>query len=77
MMIGWFFLCLTGMLGPIANTAHGAGLVAGILMAIFKDFKWNKIRVQYFSLAVFFLIFTLGVEGYKLLGRYYILLWLQ
>lgn len=31
MMIGWFFLCLTGLMGPIANGAHGAGLVIGVI----------------------------------------------
>jgi len=31
MMIAWFFLCLTGLMGPIANTAHAVGGVAGIL----------------------------------------------
>lgn len=30
MMIVWFFLCLTGLMGPVANTAHGAGLVVGM-----------------------------------------------
>ena len=29
LMIVWFFLCLTGWIGPVANTAHGAGLVLG------------------------------------------------
>ena len=28
-MIIWFFLCLSGMIGNIANTAHGVGLVLG------------------------------------------------
>tara|TARA_R110000868_G_scaffold300223_4_gene560647 strand:- start:892 stop:1710 length:819 start_codon:yes stop_codon:yes gene_type:complete len=32
MMIGWFFLCLTGLLGPIANYAHGGGLVFGMMV---------------------------------------------
>ena len=29
-MIVWFFVCLTGLVGPIANTAHGVGLVVGV-----------------------------------------------
>ncbi len=29
LMIVWFFLCLTGWVGPVANVAHGAGLVLG------------------------------------------------
>lgn len=74
MMIGWFFLCLTGLLGPIANTAHGAGLVVGILAAVLIDFKWDKLHLKFFALALFFLIFTLAVEGYKLNGRYFFLL---
>lgn len=31
MMIVWFFLCLTGIMGNIANTAHGIGLGVGII----------------------------------------------
>lgn len=33
-MIAWLFLCMTGYLGNIANTAHVAGLVVGILWAL-------------------------------------------
>ncbi len=29
LMIVWFFACLSGYVGPIANTAHGAGLALG------------------------------------------------
>lgn len=32
MMIAWFFLCLTGFMGNIANTAHGVGLVVGMIV---------------------------------------------
>ena len=31
MSIIWFFLCFTGWLGPIANAAHGGGLVIGMI----------------------------------------------
>ena len=30
LMIIWFFLCLSGAMGSIANTAHGVGAVVGI-----------------------------------------------
>jgi GlpG protein len=30
MMIVWFFLCLTGLMGNVANTAHGVGLGVGM-----------------------------------------------
>jgi GlpG protein len=29
-MVAWFFLCLSGLMGAIANTAHGVGLVVGV-----------------------------------------------
>jgi GlpG protein len=34
LMIAWFFLCMTGTVGDVANWAHGAGLVLGILMGL-------------------------------------------
>lgn len=30
MMIIWFFVCLIGIMGPVANVAHAAGLLAGM-----------------------------------------------
>ena len=29
LMLVWFFLCLSGLMGPIANTAHAVGLAVG------------------------------------------------
>lgn len=75
MMIAWYFLCLTGLIGPIANTAHGAGLSAGMLVAVF--YRWQKSwkRFLYFLLGLFFLFFTIAIEGYKLGGNYYYNFW--
>ncbi len=30
LMIVWFFLCVSGVMGPVANMAHGAGLAVGV-----------------------------------------------
>lgn len=79
LMIGWLFLCLTGVLGPIANTAHAGGLFSGMLYALYRghadNIKWGKAQFKYFFLAVLFLAFTIAVEGLKLKGRFFILLW--
>lgn len=32
-MLGWLVLCMTGLMGDVANTAHVAGLVVGIVAA--------------------------------------------
>jgi len=32
LFIGWFFLCLFELMGPIANVAHGVGLVFGVVV---------------------------------------------
>jgi GlpG protein len=74
MMILWYFFCLSGLFGPIANTAHGIGLVVGMIVAILMDFEFSKERLKFFSLAIFFFIFTILVEGYKLNGRFFVLI---
>jgi GlpG protein len=38
--LAWFFVCLTGMIGPIANTAHASGLVMGMAWG-FLAAKWK------------------------------------
>lgn len=76
-MVGWLLMCLTGFLGPIANGAHAGGLFVGMLYAVYKaPEKWGRLHFKYFSLAFIFLAFTIGVEGLKLGGRYFILLWM-
>lgn len=76
-MLGWLVMCLTGYLGPIANTAHAGGLFAGMVMAMIKSDVGSKIsKFKYLLIALGFLSFTLLVEGIKLDGRYFLLLWL-
>jgi len=35
-MIAWFFFCMTGMVGNIANWTHGVGLVTGMIAAFVR-----------------------------------------
>ena len=41
-MIAWLFLCMTGLVGPVANTAHVVGLVVGAAIA-YAPIGWRKI----------------------------------
>jgi GlpG protein len=34
LMIVWFFICLNGWVGPIANVAHGSGLALGVICGL-------------------------------------------
>jgi GlpG protein len=36
-MIGWYVLCLTGIIGPIANAAHGFGLLVGVILGRWRS----------------------------------------
>jgi GlpG protein len=36
-MIGWFVLCLTGLMGPIGNAAHGVGLLVGVILGRWRS----------------------------------------
>lgn len=37
-LIGWFFLCMTGFVGPVANLAHGFGLGTGMVIGVASTF---------------------------------------
>jgi GlpG protein len=42
-MMVWFFACLTGLLGAIANAAHAAGLVLGLMIGA-GPYVWETLR---------------------------------
>jgi GlpG protein len=41
MMIIWFVFCFTGWVGPIANAAHGAGLLLGMVWGWLSSLKYR------------------------------------
>jgi GlpG protein len=43
LLIGWLLVCMTGLLGPVANAAHVGGLLIGVLWAG-ADLAWFKLR---------------------------------
>jgi GlpG protein len=43
LFIGWFFVCLSGIVGPVANIAHGAGLVTGVVIG-YAPILWRDLR---------------------------------
>lgn len=43
LFIAWFFICMTGWVGPIANWAHGVGLVMGIAIG-YAPTAWKDLR---------------------------------
>jgi len=44
MMGVWFVACFSGALGPIANGAHAAGLVAGLGWGWLSAWRVNSVR---------------------------------
>lgn len=45
-MIVWFFICLSGLAGPIANTAHAVGLAVGVAWG-FLDARMRVVLRRY------------------------------
>jgi len=78
LIIGWFFLCLFGLIGRIANTAHATGLVSGMLTGIFVGLKTTsnpqKFKKAFFYtlLSILLLITTLFVEYFRLKKHFYL-----
>ncbi len=68
LMVGWFIVCMTGFLGPIANLAHGVGLFIGMLIGL-RPFQLEKIK--WFLVAFFLISLTIIVELIKLKGVIY------
>ncbi|MDC1173986.1 rhomboid family intramembrane serine protease [Bacteriovoracaceae bacterium] len=69
LMVGWFFLCFTGLIGNIANTAHGVGLGLGMLFAIFPLERGQILK--YLPWVIFALILSVGtflIEYFQLLS---------
>ncbi len=62
-MIGWFVLCMTGVFGAIANTAHGIGLSCGMLIGLFPLNKDKVLTtIKYFFLAIAFSAFAMVID---------------
>lgn len=46
LMIAWLIVCMTGLVGPIANTAHLTGLVTGSLAGAISAWRANRRKSQ-------------------------------
>jgi GlpG protein len=61
LMMIWFVLCTTGLIGPVANVAHAAGLMMGLMMGLpgyvlylraraanpeFKEHSWADVHIR-------------------------------
>lgn len=71
-MIGWLVLCMSGLIGNIANVAHAVGLTSGMIVGIgltvFKAPKENKISPSmvliYSVLALAFSALSIWVDWF-------------
>lgn len=72
----WYFLCLFGVIPQIANMAHGAGLVLGLMGgALFGVVDSNRARVKQAlmigALATGLSLVTFAIEWYRHQGELY------
>ena len=78
-MVGWMFLCLTGLVGPVANMAHAAGLFSGMLCAIliFESEKNVKLKMLALAFLLFTLVLAIEWGKYYLQGsQFFIFMWI-
>lgn len=68
LMIFWFFLCFSGLIGNIANTAHGVGLGIGILWALVLSRTMSPLALlKWGGMAIFFSLGTFLIEYFQIL----------
>jgi GlpG protein len=56
MMIIWFLLCMFGLIGNIANMAHGVGLSIGMLFGIWSGIKESKDPINFKKLSLYLVL---------------------
>lgn len=80
LMVGWLFLCLTGLVGNVANTAHALGLSFGMLWGIWQSYLPNNSKdlegvsfehCKYTFLAFFFSIAVISYEVWRNHGLFF------
>jgi hypothetical protein len=64
MMVGWYFLCLFGIIPNVANMAHGVGLGIGMLWGFFPLEKPKFTDIKFILLSFFFCFGTYLIEYY-------------
>jgi len=62
LMVGWYFLCLSGLIGNVANMAHGVGLALGMIAGFFPLKSYKRAHLQYILYALFFIVGTYFIE---------------
>ncbi len=62
-MMGWFVICLVGIIPNVANYAHAGGIAFGMMFAIFRSFKFEWRRMMYLLMAIGILILTVIISN--------------
>jgi len=67
----WFFACLFGLLGPMANMAHALGLVFGIVLGVGKSFHYSNDKKISIKMGIGLLFLAVGIGSFSLLIEIY------